>query len=104
MRAGLRAGGKGGADAVTGGSKLPSQASPGGWWNAVQGLLELAFSRSSRRLADLLVRLGLSPSLSLSLPSFCLSFVCLFSAVEHPSNEARAGARGESFRLCLDAR
>ena len=50
------------------------------------------------------VSLPLSPSLSLSLPSFCLSFVCLFSAVEHPSNEARAGARGESFRLCLDAR
>ncbi len=77
MRAGLRAGGEGGADATIGASRLPSQASPGGWWNAVQGLLELAFSRSSHRLAELLVRLGLSPSRSHSLLSFCRFCVCI---------------------------
>ena len=76
MRAGLRAVGEGGEDAAAAASKLPSHASSrsassaqasAGWWNAVQGLLELAFSRSSRRLAELLVRLGLSPSPSHSL-------------------------------------
>jgi hypothetical protein len=61
MRGGLRPGGDEGIDDCIGD---PLQG-PGGWWNAVEGLLLLAFSRSSRSLAELLVQLGLTSYLTL---------------------------------------
>jgi hypothetical protein len=56
MRGGLRPGGDEGIDNCSG-DRLHG---PGGRCNAVEGLLLLAFSRSSARLAELLVQLGLT--------------------------------------------
>jgi len=61
MRGGLRpVGDEGIGNCIIGNCIGDPLQGPGGWWNAVEGLLLLAFSRSSRSLAELLVQLGLT--------------------------------------------